>query len=117
MGKDLTLDEFNKLRLLYVYYATANRNPKEVYSWQDVCITLDEKGIIEKDMYQSKEGLKNKSLIVTNPQYQSELYRNILNMLKQILIQSNRSWAGYICNNTRPQNRIPDNYLKISIKA
>ncbi|NNL58414.1 MAG: hypothetical protein HKP31_02970 [Nitrosopumilus sp.] len=82
MGKDLTLDEFNKLRLLYVYYATANRNPKEVYSWQDVCITLDEKGIIEKDMYQSKENLKNKSLIVTNPQYQSGLYRKYTEYVK-----------------------------------
>ncbi len=51
MGKDLTLDEYNKLRLLYVYYATANRNPDEVYSWQDVCMTLDEKGIVEKDTY------------------------------------------------------------------
>lgn len=28
-----------------------------------------------------------------------------------------RFWAGYICNNTSPQNRIPTNYLKISIKA
>jgi hypothetical protein len=31
-----------------VYYATANRNVKEVFAWQDVCITLDDKGIFEK---------------------------------------------------------------------
>lgn len=30
LGKKLNLDECNKLRLLYVYYATANRNAKEV---------------------------------------------------------------------------------------
>ncbi len=26
LGKEMILDEYNKLRLLYVYYATANRN-------------------------------------------------------------------------------------------
>lgn len=83
MGKDLTLDEYNKLRLLYVYYATANRNPDEVFSWQDVCVTLDAKGIVEKDMYQSKEDLKNKSLIVVNPQYQSGLYRKYTEYIKE----------------------------------
>ena len=75
LGKDMTLDEYNKLRLLYVYYATANRNSQEVFTWQDICITLDEKGIFEKNMFQSKEDLKNKSLIVENPNYQSGLYR------------------------------------------
>ena len=55
LGKDLSLDEYNKLRLLYVYYATANRNPKEVSVWQDICITLDDKGIFEKTcIYQKK---------------------------------------------------------------
>ena len=83
LGKDLTLDGYNKLRLLYVYYATANRNPDEVYSWQDVCITLDEKGIVEKDMCQSKEDLKNKSLIVVNPQYQGGLYRKYTEYVKE----------------------------------
>ena len=75
LGKGMTLDEYNKLRLLYVYYATANRNSQEVFTWQDICITLDEKGIFEKNMFQSKEDLKNKSLIVKNPNYQSGLYR------------------------------------------
>ena len=83
LGKDMTLDEYNKLRLLYVYYATANRNPKEVFAWQDICITLDDKGIFEKDMFLSKEDLKNKSLIVKNPNYQSGLYRKYTEFVKE----------------------------------
>ena len=58
LGKDMSLDEYNKLRLMYVYYATANRNPQEVSVWQDICIALDDKGIFENDMYRSKEDLK-----------------------------------------------------------
>ena len=83
LGKDLLLDEYNKLRLLYVYYATANRNVKEVSVWQDICITLDDQGIFEKNMYQSKEDLKRKSLIVSNPQYQSGLYRQYVEYVKE----------------------------------
>ena len=83
LGKNLTLDEYNKLRLLYVYYATANRNPQEVFAWQDICITLDEKGIFEKDMFLSKEDLKNKSLIIENPHYQSGLYRKYTEHVKE----------------------------------
>ena len=83
LGKDLTLDEYNKLRLLYVYYATANRNPKEVFAWQDICITLDDKGIFEKDMFLSKEDLKNKLLIIENPNYQSGLYRKYTEFVKE----------------------------------
>ncbi len=48
LGQEMVLDEYNKLRLLYVYYATTNRNPKEVYAWQDICMTLDFRGIFEK---------------------------------------------------------------------
>lgn len=33
LGKEMVLDEYNKLQLLYVYYATANRNHKEVFAW------------------------------------------------------------------------------------
>ena len=83
LGKEMTLDEYNKLRLLYVYYATANRNAKEVFAWQDVCITLDDKGIFEKDMFQSKEDLKNKLLVVPNPNYQSGLYRKYTEFVKE----------------------------------
>lgn len=83
LGKEMTLDEYNKLRLLYVYYATANRNPKEVFAWQDICITLDDKGIFEKGMYQSKEDLKNKLLIIQNPNYQSGLYRKYTEYVKE----------------------------------
>ena len=75
LGKEMTLDEYNKLRLVYVYYATANRNPKEVFAWQDICISLDDGGIFEKGMYQSKEDLKNDLMILENPNYQSGLYR------------------------------------------
>lgn len=84
LAKELSLDEYNKLRLLYVYYATANRNPKEVSVWHDICITLDEKGIFEKDMYLSKENLKTRFLIMENPQYQSGLYRKHIDYLKAI---------------------------------
>ena len=83
LGKNLTLDEYNKLRLLYVYYATANRNPQEVFAWQDICVNIKKKGIFEKDMFQSKEDLKNKLLIVENPHYQSGLYRKYTEHVKE----------------------------------
>ena len=83
LGKNMALDEYNKIRLLYVYYATTNRNPAEVFAWQDICITLDEKGIFEKDMYQSKEDLKNKLLITKNPHYQPGLYRRYTEYVKE----------------------------------
>ena len=83
LGRKLNLDEYNKLRLLHVYYATANRNSKEVFAWQNICKTLDDQGIFEKDMYQSKEDLKNKSLIVSNPEYQPGLYRKHVKFVKE----------------------------------
>ena len=82
LGKDMSQDEYNKLRLLYVYYATANRNAPEVFGWQDLCVTLDNKGIIEKEMFQSKEDLKNKKLIIENPNYVSGLYRKYTEFVK-----------------------------------
>lgn len=82
LGKDLSHDAYNKLRLLCIYYATANRNTKEVSFWQDLCVTLDEKGIYEKNMFQSKENLIIQSLIIKNPSYQSGLYRNYTQYLK-----------------------------------
>lgn len=82
LGKELSLDEYNKLRLLCIYYAAANRNTKEVSFWQDLCITLDENGIPEKNMYQSKEDLISKLLIVKNPSYQSGLYRKHTDYVK-----------------------------------
>ena len=84
LAKQMSLEEYNELRLLYVYYATANRNTHEVSAWHDICITLDSKGIFEKYMYQSKENLKIKSLIVKNPQYQSGLYRKHVEYVKEI---------------------------------
>jgi len=85
LGKNMSLDECNKLRLMYVYYATTNRNPQEVRRWQDVCITLDDKEIFEKDMYSSKEDLKNKLLVVKNPHYQSGLYRKHIQFVKETM--------------------------------
>ncbi|WP_246271035.1 hypothetical protein [Nitrosopumilus cobalaminigenes] len=66
-----------------MYYATANRNPKDVFAWQDICITLDDQGIFEKDMFLSKEDLKNKLLIIENPNYQSGLYRKYTEFVKE----------------------------------
>ena len=83
LGRKLNLDEYNKLRLLQVYYATANRNSKEVFAWQDICKTLDDQGIFEKDMCQSKEDLKDKLLIVINPEYQPGLYRKHVEFVKE----------------------------------
>ena len=82
MGKNLNTDEYNKLRLLYVYYATANRNPKEVSMWQELCVTLDNKGIFEKNMLNSKKDLVEKSLITANPNYESGLYRKHTEYIK-----------------------------------
>ena len=83
LGKDMSLDEYNKFRLLYIYYATANKNPPEVASWQDICVTLDSKGIFEKNAYQSKEDLKNKFLIIKNPDYQSGFYKKYVDHIKK----------------------------------
>ncbi len=83
LGQEMILDEYNKLRLLYVYYATTNRNPKEVFTWQDICITLDSRGIFEKNMYQSKEDLKSKLLIVKNPHYLPGLYKQHIDYVKE----------------------------------
>lgn len=81
-GKSLSLDEYNKLRLLYVYYATANRNTSEVLAWQELCVILDRKGIFEKHMFESKENLIERLLIVKNPSYQSGLYREHTEYIK-----------------------------------
>jgi hypothetical protein len=82
LGKEMTQDEYNKLRLLYVYYATGNRNISEVFRWQELCVTLDNMGIPEKEMYQSKENLKDTNLITQNPYYVSGLYRKYTDYVK-----------------------------------
>ena len=81
-GKSLSIDEYNKLRLLYIYYATANRNSKEVSSWQELCVLLDAQGIPEQNMLQSKEDMIKKLLITKNPNYQSGLYRKHIDYVK-----------------------------------
>lgn len=91
LGKKMSQDEYNKIRLLYVYYATANRNREEVFAWQDLCITLDNMGIIEKDMLQSKESLKKIALLLKILTINQDCIANILNMLRNILVMtSNR---------------------------
>jgi len=82
LQKDLTQDEYNKLRLLYVYYATANKNAQEVSMWQKICLSLEEKKILEKNMYLSKDNLIEQSLIVKNPQYVPGLYKNHIDFIK-----------------------------------
>ncbi|MDH3856261.1 MAG: hypothetical protein OES27_09100, partial [Nitrosopumilus sp.] len=56
---------------------------QEVFAWQDICMTLDDRGIFEKDMYQSKEDLKDKLLILVNPEYPSGLYRKYVEYVKE----------------------------------
>lgn len=82
-GKSLEIDEYNKLRLLYIYYATANRNPKEVSCWKELCLTLDLQGIPEKHMLNSKDDLIKKSLVAKNPLYESGLYRKHIEYVKK----------------------------------
>ena len=82
-GKSLEIDEYNKLRLLYIYYAAANRNPKEVSCWKELCLTLDLQGIPEKHMLNSKDDLIKKSLVAKNPLYESGLYRKHIEYVKK----------------------------------
>jgi len=84
LRKKLTLDEYNKLRLLYVYYATGNRNIEEVSMWQKMCINLDEQRIFEKNMYASKEDLIQQSLIIENPEYVEGLYKTHIDFIKKL---------------------------------
>ena len=83
LQKDMTLDEYNKLRLMYVYYATANKNTEEVSMWQKICQSLDEKGIFEKNMFTSKEDLINQELITKNPDYVPGLYKTHIDFIKR----------------------------------
>jgi hypothetical protein len=84
LRKNLTLDEYNKLRLLYVYYATGNRNIEEVSMWQKICISLDEQRIFEKNMFSSKEDLIQQSLIIKNPEYVEGLYKTHIDYIKKL---------------------------------
>lgn len=82
LQRELTQDECNKLRLLYVYYATANKNISEVSMWQKICISLDERKIFEKNMYTSKKNLIDNLLIVANPHYLPGLYKTHIDFIK-----------------------------------
>ena len=82
LGKILTQDEYNKLRLLYVYYATSNKNVQEVVLWQKLCLNLDQQKIFEKNMLQSKENLIQQSLILKNPDYVEGLFKKHIDFMK-----------------------------------
>ena len=82
LQKQLTIDEYNKLRLLYIYYSTANKKTEEVSMWKKICAALDEKGIFEKEMYLSKQDLINQGLILENPYYAPGLYKKHIDFLK-----------------------------------
>ena len=84
LQKDMTQDEYNKLRLLYIYYATANKNIQEVSMWQKICLSLEQKRILEKNMNLSKENLIEESLIVKNPQYVPGLYKTHIDFIKNL---------------------------------
>ena len=83
LQQEMTLDEYNKLRLMYVYYATANKNVDEVSMWQKICISLEEKGIHEKNMFLSKEDLKKQLMITENPDYVPGLYKTHVDFAKK----------------------------------
>lgn len=82
LGKALSNDEYNKIRLLYIYYAAANRNAREVEIWQEICTRLNEEGILERGMQQSKESLISLKQIIKNPNYEPGLYRKHIQYLK-----------------------------------
>ena len=82
LQKQMTEDEYNKLRLLYIYYSTANKNTEEVAMWKKICASLDEKGIFEKNMYLSKQELIKQGLILVNPNYAEGLYKRHIDFLK-----------------------------------
>ena len=82
LQKQMTEDEYNKLRLLYIYYSTANKNTEEVAMWKKICTSLDEKGIFEKNMYLSKQELIKQRLILVNPNYAEGLYKQHIDFLK-----------------------------------
>ena len=83
LRKNLTIDECNKLRLLYVYYATDNKNVEEVSMWKKICINLDGQRIFEKNMLASKEDLIHQSLIMENPHYVEGLYKTHIDFIKK----------------------------------
>ena len=96
LGKEMSQDECNKIRLLYVYYAAANRNAEEVFAWQDLCVTLDNMGIIEKDMFQSKESLKKIILSFKILITSLVCTENILNTLRDVLLTTSNRFQAVI---------------------
>jgi len=83
LGKNLSIDEYNKLRIIQIYYATSNRNTNEVSFWQQMCREMTDRGISEGKMYSSKKDLINRNLILKNPFYRPGLYRLHIKYSKQ----------------------------------
>ena len=50
--------------------------------WKKICASLDEKGILEKNMYLSKQDLISQELIIENPEYAEGLYKKHIDFLK-----------------------------------
>ncbi len=85
LGKKLDDDQYNKLRLCYVYYAAFNKNKTEVKNWQHLCMQLDQNKIKEKNVLSSQNELLQQNLIVKNPLYLSGLYYNHIKYVKEKL--------------------------------
>ncbi len=67
---------------LYSFSMHDSKNPPYPID-QGICITLDDGGIFEKGTHLSKEDLKNKSLIIENPNHTSGLYRKYAEHVKE----------------------------------
>lgn len=89
LGKEMSNDEHNKLRLLYIYYATDNKNKQAVSIWQEICASLDKKGITEHGMIDSKDHLIKSKMIVGNPSYQPGVYRRYVQYIKRLQSKNN----------------------------
>ena len=56
----------------------------EVTMWQKICTSLDQQGVLEKNMLVSKENLVQQSLIIKNPEYVEGLYKTHIDFIKKL---------------------------------
>lgn len=56
----------------------------EVTMWQKICASLDQQGVLEKNMLASKENLIQRSLIIKNPEYIEGLYKTHIDFIKKL---------------------------------
>lgn len=52
--------------------------------WQKICASLDQQGVLEKNMLASKENLIQRSLIIKNPEYVEGLYKTHIDFIKKL---------------------------------